>query len=115
MSSDSSPAPIDLDANRCASVAAGGQVRITVAGHALSLTLTSDRYWIVARLRTADADGSEPVALFDVASTSSLLLDPATAAELERNIPDDAPTEIGALFDAIAASVQRSDAAEDGS
>ena len=115
VSADSPPASIDLDTNRCASVAAGGQVRITVAGHALSLTLTSDRYWVVARLRTDATNGSEPVALFDVATTSSLLLDPATGAELERNIADDAPTEIGALFDAIASSVQRSDAAEDGS
>ena len=113
VSSDSSPAAIDLDTNRCASVAAGGQVRITVAGHALSLTLTSDRYWVVARLRTDATDGSEPVALFDVATTSSLLLDPATGAELERNIANDAPTEIGALFDTIAASVQRSDATDD--
>ena len=113
VSADSPPASIDLDTNRCASVAAGGQVSITVAGHVLSLTLTSDRYWVVARLRTDAADGSEPVALFDVATTSSLLLDPATGTELERNIPDDAPSEIGALLDAIAASVQRSDATED--
>ena len=115
VSADSPPASIDLDTNRCASVAAGGQVRITVAGHVLSLTLTSDRYWVVARLRTDATDGSEPVALFDATTTSSLVLDPATGAELERNISDDAPTEIGALFDAIAASVQHSAATDDGS
>ena len=107
-SSDGSAAAIALDAGRCASVPAGGAMRITVGGNVLTLTLTADRYWMVARLGAAGGDESERVGLFDAASASWLLLDPATGAEVARRIPDDAEAGIGALFDAIVTSATSS-------
>ena len=105
VSSDGSSAAIDLDAGRCASVPSGGAVRFAVGDNVLSLTLTADRFWLVARL---DADGSEQVALLDVTSSSVLLLDADTGAELQRIIPDDAETRIGPIFDAIVTSATSS-------
>ena len=110
VSSDGSAAAIDLNADRCASVAAGGAVQITAGGSVLSLTLTADRAWLVARLGAESAGEPERVGLLDVASSSLLLLNAATGAEVERRIPDDAEAGIGALFDAIVTSVSRSDA-----
>ena len=115
VSDQESRATIDLDVNRCATVAEGGEVQIVAGGHTLALTLISGRDWVVLRLRTDAADGTRPIVVLDATTRSSLLLDPATGAELERTIPDDAPTEIGSLLDAIAASVQHSDATDDSS
>ena len=105
-------AAIDLGAGGCASVPEGGAVQITVGEDVLSLTLTADRSWLVARL---DAGGSARVALFDIASTSLLVLNPGTGAEVQRTIPDGAEAGIGPIFDAIVTSATPPPAEDAGS
>ena len=98
------PAGVDLDTDRCLTVPAGGRVQLSLAGHQLEFSLSADRHWIVARLTTA-GDGPGVIALFDVATTSSLLLDPGSGAETERTLGPDAPASLGRLFDDIIDSV----------
>ncbi|MDE2752118.1 MAG: putative Ig domain-containing protein [Gemmatimonadota bacterium] len=102
-SSNGSAAAIDLTAGGCASVVAGGPVRITVGEDVLSLTLTADRDWDVALVGADDDPETQWVVLLDTASMSFLLLDPASGEEAERRIPDAAAT-VGPIFDAIATS-----------
>lgn len=103
---DDAATAVDLDLNRCVTTATGGPLRVAAAGRELSLRLSDDRYWVIARLNTEADSGLGAVALFDVASASSLLLDPATGEELERTIPDGAGADLSVLLDAVAASVK---------
>lgn len=113
VSSDASEPQVDLDANRCATAASGGQLRITADGRELSLTLTADRHWIMARVRVGVGGEYGPIALFDVSTTSSLLLDPVTGSEVGRTISEGADSTLVGLFDAIVASVKRIESAND--
>ena len=113
VSSDASEPQVDLDANRCATAASGGQLRITADGREMSLTLTADRHWIMARVRVGVGGEYGPIALFDVSTTSSLLLDPVTGSEVGRTISEGADTTLASLFDAIVASVKRIESATD--
>ena len=88
----------------------GGVVDITIGEHNISLTLTADRYWVVAHVHPDTTGGPKRIVLFDAATASSLLLDASTGSELRQTIPDDAPTELSGYLDAIAASAQRADA-----
>ncbi len=97
-------AGVDLDTDRCLTVPAGGRVRLSLAGNQLEFSLSADRHWIVARLMSV-GDGADAIALFDVATTSSLLLDPGSGAETERTLGPDAPASLGRLFDDIVDSV----------
>ena len=112
VSSDASEPQVDLDANRCATAASGGRLRITADASDLTLTLTADRHWIIARVRTAAGEYG-PIALFDVSTTSSLLLDPVTGSEVGRTISEGADSTLVGLFDAIVASVKRIESATD--
>ena len=85
-----------------------------LAPNQLALNPSADDLWLVfaaPQSRSIEATG---IWVVEQQSKSHLILDPATGAEPARHIREGNP-ELPALFDAIAASVQRSDATDNGS
>ena len=90
---------LDLDTQWC-TIVRGGEVAVGVGPSRITLTLPAGRSWLILaapRSATSDATG---VWIIDQQSKSHIILDPASGAELGRQLTE-AGAALGALFDAM--------------
>ena len=96
---------LDLDAQWCSIVRAGGELTARYGEWQVSLDLPSDRNWLV--LAASQSESTEVVGLWiiDWQSKSHLILDPTTGVELSRRLAEGAGG-LAVVLDAVAGSAK---------